>query len=235
MTQAPHMFQDFKRVYNRHYSVEEEKLRYASFQSNLRKAVQIGVLNPLARFGVNEFADWSTMEFKRMHNAEAFYAQRNTTSPADFYQQHELTANSVDWRTKGAVTHVKNQGQCGSCWSFSTTGNIEGQWFLAGHTLVAISEQMFVSCDTIDHGCQGGLMDNAFNWVVSNRGGKCETEASYPYVSGLGQVPACTTPGHTVGAVITGHKDVPHSEPQMLTHLESSGPIAIAVDASSWQ
>ena len=89
---------------------------------------------------------------------------------------------------QGAVTPVKDQGQCGSCWSFSTTGALEGASFIKYGKLISLSEQNFVDCDTLanggsgDLGCNGGLYDNAFEWAKHN-GGVC-TESDYPYVSG---------------------------------------------------
>jgi hypothetical protein len=133
------------------------------------------------------------------------------------------------------VTYIRNQGQCGSCWSFGTVAGIEGQWFLAGHKLVALSEQEFVSCDTIDSGCQGGLPQYAMKWDLENRDGKLVTAASYPYVSGNGEVPACNMKGTVVAAQITGYKDLPHNEKQMAAWCSTNGPITIGVDASSFQ
>lgn len=89
----------------------------------------------------------------------------------------EEVAKSVDWRTKGAVTKVKNQGQCGSCWAFSTTGSLEGAHFLKSGTLTSLSEEELVECDKTDNGCGGGSMDSAFAWIKKN-GGIC-SEADY--------------------------------------------------------
>jgi len=99
----------------------------------------------------------------------------------------ERLSSMVDWTSAGAVTPVKDQGQCGSCWSFSSTGALEGAYFNKYGTLESFSEQQLVDCDTLknggrDHGCSGGLMDNAFAWIGKN-GGLC-TESAYPYVSG---------------------------------------------------
>jgi len=132
------------------------------------------------------------------------------------------------------VTYVKNQGQCGSCWSFSTTGNIEGQWALSGQGLVSLSEQELVSCDTNDNGCSGGLPDNAFNWLIDTTGGAIATDASYPYVSGDGQVPGCAGSG-TTGATISSYTDIPQAEASIASYCAQHGPVSVAVDATSWQ
>jgi len=233
------MFEDFKKAHDRKYSSPaEEAKRLRIFVSNMKKAEKLQALNPLATFGANEFADMSAAEFKIRHNGEKHFKlqqqRRRPVAPMFTEEQVQGTESSIDWRAKGAVTYVKNQGQCGSCWSFSTTGSIEGQWFLAGNALVALSEQELVSCDTTDDGCNGGLMDNAFAWLVSAQNGNIVTEASYPYVSGGGDVPACALP-KTTGATISGHIDLPQSEAQMKTWMSTNGPISIGVDATSWQ
>merc|ERR1719488_230974 len=87
--------------------------------------------------------------------------------------------DSIDWTTKGAVTPVKNQGQCGSCWAFSSTGGLEGQWQIATGKLTSMSEQQLVDCSKNgNEGCNGGLMDDAFKFY---EGTSVATESSYPY------------------------------------------------------
>ncbi len=103
------------------------------------------------------------------------------------------TDTNCDWTKKGAVTPVKDQGQCGSCWAFSSTGALEGQWFLKTGNLVPLSEQQLVACNTANGGCNGGWMATAFAYIATNNG--INTGASYPYTSGKGVVSRCLVAG----------------------------------------
>lgn len=135
------------------------------------------------RLGINPFADWTFQEFKQKMLGTKMNKTGHYPSTARFLRiPKEISLpESVDWRDKGAVTPVKNQGQCGSCWAFSTTGSLEAQHFLATNDLVSLSEQQLVDCSKKYHneGCNGGLMDNAFTYVKENGG--IESEKSYPY------------------------------------------------------
>jgi len=142
--------------------------------------------------------------------------------------------STLDWRARGAVTGIKNQQQCGGCWAFSTTGNIEGQWAIAGNALTSLSEQELISCDTSDSGCGGGLPTNAFSWIVNSQSGQIVTEASYPFTSGGGNSGSCTGQG-SVGATIAGFNYVTSDESDMATWAATYGPVSIGVDAQTWQ
>lgn len=229
------LFLKFKKDYNRQYaSATEEASRRAVFEMNMRRAAELQKRNPHATFGVNEYADISAAEFKKTHHAADFSNHMKNRKVKDV----EGTAgSSIDWREKGAVTHVKNQANCGGCWSFSTTGNIEGQWFLAGNPLTSLSEQELLSCDTEtgNSGCKGGLMDYAFEWLTQYKSGNIDTAASYPFVDQDGITSSCHPNGHTVGATISGHFDLPQSESKIATQVFNGGPVSIGVDAASFQ
>jgi C1A family cysteine protease len=139
--------------------------------------------------------------------------------------------SEVDWTTKGAVTDVKNQGSCGSCWSFSATGALEGAYQIKNGNLVSFSEQNLVSCDNVDAGCNGGLMDNAFKFMKSN-GGLC-TEGDYPYVSGDGQNPACDTScSNQANSKPSGYTDVKKNSDDALMSALVQQPVSVAIQAN---
>jgi C1A family cysteine protease len=143
---------------------------------------------------------------------------------------------SINWVEKGAVTPVKDQGQCGSCWSFSTTGALEGAYYIKYGTLESFSEQQLVDCDTLknggrDHGCNGGLMDNAFTWIEKN-GGLC-SESSYPYTSGVTQTSGnCATKcSNIINSKVYDFTDVPPSSDNAMMNALSLQPVSIAIEA----
>merc|ERR1719198_873053 len=138
--------------------------------------------------GMNKFGDLLSTEFAAMYNG---YTRKLRTGTETVFMAPEnfVAPTSVDWRTEGAVTPVKDQKQCGSCWAFSATGSLEGAFQIASGKLTSLSEENLVQCDhNGDQGCQGGLMDNAFEWVQKN--GIC-SEESYPYTSGSGVTGQC--------------------------------------------
>merc|ERR1712072_222365 len=182
--------------------------------------------------GVNEFADLSWDEFAATHLGYKSDGNRWGDLPKVPFPNITDVADSIDWVAKGAVTPVKNQKRCGSCWAFSTTGSLEGAYFVASGKLESLSEEDLVQCDhNGDQGCQGGLMDNAFSWLQSTKTHTC-SEASYPYKGAVGtcQQSSCTAVIPDGG--VTGHKDVTADSMEGLMSALQQQPVSIAVQAN---
>jgi cathepsin L len=180
------------------------------------------------RLGVNQFTDLTNDEFRlRMNGLKPeLHKQSNVV-----YVGVKDLPDTVDWRTKGVVTPVKNQAQCGSCWAFSAVASMEGQHALDTGKLVSLSEQDLVDCSTAEGnmGCGGGLMDQAFQYVIDNKG--IDTEDSYPYKA-IDE--KCVYKNTTVGTTITGFTDIETgSESALQSAVANIGPISVAIDASS--
>ncbi|KAJ8289483.1 hypothetical protein GJAV_G00001810 [Gymnothorax javanicus] len=193
----------FGKVYS---SSEEEDQRKLTWLSNRKYVI---VHNMLAdegiksyRLGMNYFADMDNQEYRR---------------------------TEVDWRKKGYVTDVKDQKQCGSCWAFSATGSLEGQNFRKTQKLVSLSEQQLVDCsgDFGNMGCGGGLMDQAFQYIIANGG--IDTEESYPYEAKDGE---CRFKPESIGATCTGYVNIPSmNEAALQEAVANIGPVSVAIDA----
>merc|ERR1712227_1174781 len=142
----------------------------------------------------------------------------------------EELAASVDWRSKGAVTPVKNQGQCGSCWAFSTVGGLEGAWEIGTGTLTSMSEQQLVDCSKANNGCGGGNMETGFQY---QEGVNVATESSYPYTARDG---SCRTSGYSTAVPrggVTGYRSVSASTSALKSAL-NQGPVSIAIEADQY-
>lgn len=183
---------------------------------------------------MNEFGDLLHHEFVSTRNGFKRNYKEQPREGSTYLEPENVDdlslPKTVDWRTKGAVTPVKNQGQCGSCWAFSTTGSLEGQHFRKTGKLVSLSEQNLVDCSTDfgNNGCEGGLMDNAFKYIRANKG--LDTEKSYPYNATEG---TCHFKKSSVGATDTGFVDIKEgSEKQLKKAVATVGPVSVAIDAS---
>jgi C1A family cysteine protease len=179
--------------------------------------------------GLNQFGDMNSAEFKKV--MLTYKAEQKQQNPVKVFDTTNL-ADSVDWVAKGAVTPVKNQGQCGSCWAFSTTGSTEGAHQIATGKLISLSEQELVDCAGAKYGnqgCQGGLMDNAFKYIEAQGDA---LESTYSYTGKNGQ---CNTAKQSQAAIakgaMTGFSDVQKDSADQLKAAVSQQPVSVAIEA----
>jgi C1A family cysteine protease len=216
-------FESWRREHNYDFQPFEYVERLSMFRSNDKMIKEHNAGDSTYTMGHNQFSHLSNDEWKAMMGFTG-------VPTAPFREINDFAgvtaANDIDWTTKGAVTPVKNQGQCGSCWAFSTTGALEGEYFLKNQNLKSFSEQQLVDCDhNGDQGCNGGLMDNAFDFIKSN-GGIC-SESDYPY-KGVGGT--CKKSCSVVTGTAPSHTDVAQTKAALESAITQQ-PVAIAIEA----
>jgi len=222
-------FLNWMQKYNRVYTAEDFQSRYTIFKKNMdfvdawnadashTHTVALGV-----------FADISNEEYRRIYLGTHFDGTERLKN-AGVHKTYNLTADVVNWANKGAVTPIKNQGQCGSCWSFSTTGSVEAlNQIYTGH-LNSLSEQNLMDCSTGygNNGCNGGLMDNAFKYIIANNG--IDLEQDYPYQAVQGP---CRFQAGWTGASMKAYADVQSGNEGALASATNNQPVSVAIDAS---
>ncbi|OEL12869.1 Cysteine protease XCP2 [Dichanthelium oligosanthes] len=237
----------FERWLSRHgkaYASLEEKLRrFEVFKDNLHHIDETNRKVSSYWLGLNDFADLTHEEFKAAYLGLS--SSRASSSSSSFISRSRYEGvdaaslpKAVDWRKKGAVTGVKNQGQCGSCWAFSTVAAVEGINQIVTGNLTALSEQELIDCDTDgNNGCNGGLMNHAFSYIAHNGG--LHTEEAYPYLMEEGSCQrrrrSEDDDGHhqqQVVVTISGYEDVPRNNEQALLKALAHQPVSVAIEAS---
>ncbi|KAL4555596.1 hypothetical protein LXL04_038220 [Taraxacum kok-saghyz] len=231
-----HHFGAFKRKFGKSYaSQEEHDYRFTVFKTNIRRAKRHQKLDPSAVHGVTRFSDMTSAEFRKHLGLRSRLRFPADASEAPILPTSDLP-DDFDWRDHGAVTDVKNQGSCGSCWSFSTTGALEGANFLATGKLESLSEQQLVDCDhecdpeekeSCDSGCDGGLMNSAFEYTL--KVGGLMREEDYPYTGNDGG--KCKFDKNKIVASVSNFSVVSLDEDQIAANLVKHGPLAVAINA----
>ncbi|KAG8501670.1 hypothetical protein CXB51_004772 [Gossypium anomalum] len=201
----------FGRVYK---DTNERQKRFQIFKQNVARIDSFNAANNKPyKLGVNQFADLTNQEFTASRNAFKGHMCSNTATNFK-YENATALPSTVDWRKKGAVTPIKDQGQCGCCWAFSAVAAMEGE---------------LVDCDTKgeDQGCEGGLMDDAFQFIEKNKG--LTTESIYPYKGVDGSCNTNEEANHA--AKINGFEDVPANSEDALQKAVANQPVSVAIDA----
>ena len=225
-------FLQWSSAHGKTYKSEEEVFyRHGVFYKNMKEVDRRNSLGRSFKLALNKYADMDHKEFT--HNIiHGYNVRKNYFRPHYDVIPNVQLSESVDWVSAGAVTPVKNQGQCGSCWAFSTTGSVEGAWFLSTGSLESFSEQQLVDCSSAqgNQGCNGGMMDQAFQYIIQN-GGIC-TEASYPYQAVDGTCTKCNVVGK-----INSYVDVQPNNETALMIAVMKQPVSVAVEADGfdWQ
>eukprot|EP01102_Stenamoeba_stenopodia_P014561 TRINITY_DN484_c0_g1_i1.p1 TRINITY_DN484_c0_g1~~TRINITY_DN484_c0_g1_i1.p1 ORF type:complete len:557 (-),score=116.63 TRINITY_DN484_c0_g1_i1:81-1751(-) len=225
-------FTEFVHKHGKTYSTPEEfDYRFSIYKDNKAFIEEHNRKNLSYKLKMNHFGDMHIDEFRSIMLPKAQRPASNLIEPIRTHTDESVDSlpPAVDWRNYNAVSKVKDQGSCGSCWTFGTTGTIEGAWALSTGSLVTLSEQQIVDCawGYYAQGCAGGFTSFALQWIINNDG--IATEDQYPY---LAQDGYCNATDHSSNVTISGYVNVTATEDALQNAVGTVGPVAIAIDAS---
>ena len=217
-------FEEFKKKYNKTYGGNEDQRRLEIFSANLKRINEINSVKRNFTVGVNKFTDLTREEFASTYLG---YKPKNQNRVRNVAPLKNSLPKEVDWRDQNAVTDIKDQGQCGSCWAFSVTGALEGLQSITQKKLIPLSEQQLVDCSTSygNEGCNGGDMDLAFKYV-KDKG--IQSEDDYPYYAWDYD---CAYNASKVVFNISGWADVAQNSSEALAQAVVNGPVSVAIEA----
>jgi len=208
----------------------EKEKRFQIFKDNFRFIDEHNAGNHTYKLGLNRFADLTNEEYRSKYlGTKMNRKQKLSSRKSDRYAPRDgvTLPDSIDWRTKGAVAPVKDQGSCGSCWAFSTIAGVEGINQIVTGDLITLSEQELVDCDTsYNEGCNGGLMDYAFEFIINNGG--IDTDKDYPYTGRDGRCDQYRKNAKVVS--IDAYEDVPINNEKALLSAVANQPISVAIE-----
>ncbi|KAL8457123.1 hypothetical protein ACS0TY_035094 [Phlomoides rotata] len=227
------MYERWRSYHTVSNSIDEKHNRFNVFKANAHHVNNVNKLEKPYKLKLNKFADMTSHEFRTIYAGSRVKHHRmfrgeSRGNGTFMYENVHSVPPSIDWREKGAVTGVKDQGQCGSCWAFSTVVGVEGINQIKTNKLVSLSEQELVDCDTEQNqGCNGGLMEIALEFITKKGG--LTTEQNYPYKAQDGR---CDTKKASSPVVsIDGHENVPANDEDSLLKAAANQPISVAIDA----
>ncbi|CAG9566495.1 unnamed protein product [Danaus chrysippus] len=229
LEEAPTLFEQFIKDYNKEYDENEKEERFKIFVNNLKDINAMNERSSNAVYGINKFSDLSKEEFLKYYTGlkrEEIPSNEDRRS-TDLPESFNVTApDQFDWRKKGVVSSVKDQGGCSSCWAFSASGNVESINAIKTGKVVNVSEQQLVDCDTQDYGCIGGLAWISMRYFLDHGAMSLK---SYPYVAKQGK---CDYDSSKVAIRLKDYKHITKlSEDQIKEHLYNIGPLSISIAA----
>ncbi|KAI3457165.1 hypothetical protein Pfo_013828 [Paulownia fortunei] len=225
-------YRDWLKRYGQRYDSRDEwNLRFGIYQSNVQFIEFINSQNLPYNLTDNQFADMTNLEFRSIYLG--YRSRGHSHGGQNSMFDNSTVAPSIDWRKNGAVTPIKDQGNCGSCWAFSAVAAVEGINMIKTGKLVSLSEQEIVDCDFNgdNQGCNGGYMEKAFEFIIKNGG--ITTEKNYPYKGRDGKCD--TAKEKDKAATISGYVAIPAGNGETLKAAVAKQPVSVAIDAGGYE